>query len=53
MCIGPISIIDNPLSMFAFGPNLKIVHIAKYHVLGGFGFDLIMDLFIMVCFRAL
>jgi hypothetical protein len=36
--------------MFAFGPNLKILHIANYHFLG---FDLIMDVFIMVCIRAL
>jgi len=48
----PIRIIDNPLGCL-HGPNFKIVHIAKYSFLGSFRFDLIMDVFIMVCIRPL
>jgi hypothetical protein len=35
--------------MFTFKPNFKIVHMIKYHFFGGVGFDLIMDVFVMVC----
>ncbi len=42
-----------PTRMFAFRSNLKIVQIVKYYFLGNFKFDLIMDVFIMVCIRAL
>jgi hypothetical protein len=43
-----------PIKMFAFGPNLKLSTFQKIPFLGGsFGFELIMDVFVMVYIRAL
>jgi hypothetical protein len=42
-----------PIKMFAFGPNLKLSTFQKIPFGGGFGFELIMDVFVIVYIRAL
>ncbi len=49
-----IGLSRQPIKMFAFGPNLKLSTFQKNTIfLGGFGFELIMDVFVMVYIRAL